>query len=360
MSFKKPNRLIHATSPYLLQHAYNPVEWFPWGEDALQKAKTESKPILVSIGYSSCHWCHVMEHQSFENEEIAHLMNDFFVCIKVDREERPDIDQIYMNAVQMMGINGGWPLNVFLTPDQKPFFGGTYFHPQAWSQVLININKAFKNNRDQIEQTAEELRSILAGSDIKRFLQPIDQKELQHALNLSYSKLESTFDQNRGGLEKAPKFIMPSIWQWLLRYHLITKNKKALDHAIFTLTKILEGGIYDQVGGGFARYSVDAEWFVPHFEKMLYDNAQLLSLYSEAYCLTKKEIFKEAVYETFAWLQREMTHPDGGFYSALDADSEGVEGKFYCWTRKELESTLGETGEIVADYFQTTPSGNWE
>ncbi|HYG19914.1 MAG TPA: thioredoxin domain-containing protein [Ohtaekwangia sp.] len=360
MKNRVPNRLIHAASPYLLQHAYNPVDWFEWGPEALEKAKAEDKPILVSIGYSSCHWCHVMERESFEKEEVASVMNQYYVCIKVDREERPDIDQIYMDAVQALGINGGWPLNVFLTPDQKPFFGGTYFTPSAWTQILVNIDKAFRLNRQQIEDTSEELSLHLLRSDVERFTQKPQDTALDQELEEIYLKLKDRFDTVWGGLDKAPKFIMPSIWLFLMRYHYISKNEAALAQVVLTLKRIAMGGIYDQVGGGFARYSVDAYWFAPHFEKMLYDNAQLLSLYAEAYTLTKDEGFKDVVYETFEWLQREMTHAQGGFFSAIDADSEGVEGKFYIWTKEELDQLLGEDAPLINEYYRVTDTGNWE
>jgi uncharacterized protein YyaL (SSP411 family) len=355
----KPNRLIRATSPYLLQHAYNPVDWYEWGNEALTKAKHEDKPILVSIGYSSCHWCHVMERECFENTDIAALMNEFFVCIKVDREERPDIDQVYMEAVQAMGINGGWPLNVFLTPEQKPFFGGTYFPPPTWAQLLTNIHKAFLARRSEINRSAEELTRLLAGSNLSGFKK---EKEIsfRESLQTIFQNLEKKFDRTHGGLEKAPKFIMPSVWQWLLRYSYLTGNHNALAQVNLTLTKILFGGIYDQVGGGFARYSVDGGWFVPHFEKMLYDNAQLISLYSEAWQLTADDEYRRAVYETTGWLLREMTHPEGGFYSALDADSEGVEGKFYTWSHREVTEVLGDEAGKVCAYYNITPQGNWE
>ncbi len=354
------NRLIHSTSPYLLQHAHNPVDWYEWGKDALDKAARDDKPILVSIGYSSCHWCHVMERESFEKENIAEVMNKFFVCIKVDREERPDIDQIYMEAVQILGVNGGWPLNVFLTPDQKPFFGGTYFTPQVWVEVLNNINRAYQGNRKQIEDTAEELRLHLLTSEVERYKQkPVD-SELIQDLNEIYNRLEPKFDKKWGGQDKEPKFIMPSVWLYLLRLAHLTKNSEALSHVVFTLQKISMGGIYDQIGGGFSRYSVDRYWFAPHFEKMLYDNAQLLSLYSEAYSITKDDAFKDVVYETFQWLEREMTHPNGGFYSALDADSEGVEGKFYTWSKAELQEKLGDHEALISSYYGIKDQGNWE
>ena len=355
-----PNRLIHSTSPYLLQHAHNPVDWYEWGTEALEKAVKEDKPILVSIGYSSCHWCHVMERESFEKENIAEVMNKFFVCIKVDREERPDIDQIYMEAVQLLGVNGGWPLNVFLTPLQKPFFGGTYFASQTWIEILNNINRAYRGNRKQIEDSAEELRLHLLTSEVERYKQkPVD-SDLIPDLNEIYNKFQMKFDKKWGGLDKEPKFIMPSIWLFLLRLSHVTKNQEALDHVIFTLKKIAMGGIYDQVGGGFSRYSVDRYWFAPHFEKMLYDNAQLISLYSEAYAITKNSLFKTVVYETFDWLKREMINPDGGFYSALDADSEGVEGKFYTWRKTELQEVLGADEPLISSYYGVKDQGNWE
>jgi hypothetical protein len=342
-----------------LQHAYNPVDWHEWNAEALAKARKEDKPILVSIGYSACHWCHVMERECFENARIAALMNEWFVCIKVDREERPDIDQVYMEAVQAMGINGGWPLNVFLTPDQKPFFGGTYFPPTTWAQVLTNLHQAFHSRRAEINQSAEELTHHLAAS-----VYPALNKETKisftESVQIIYWNIEKKFDRKNGGLDKAPKFVMPSVWLWLLRYNYLTASEEALQQLNLTLKKIFYGGIYDQLGGGFARYSVDGEWFVPHFEKMLYDNAQLMSLYSEAYQVTGDAEYREAVYETFGWLKREMTHPQGGFYSALDADSEGVEGKFYVWTYQEIAEVLRDASGEACAYYNITPSGNWE
>lgn len=355
------NRLIHSTSPYLLQHAYNPVDWHEWRPEALDKARQEDKPILVSIGYSSCHWCHVMEKESFENDDVAAIMNEYFVCIKVDREERPDIDAVYMDAVQALGIRGGWPLNVFLTPDQKPFFGGTYFSTVTWVQVLQNIHKAFQVNRKQIESSAEDLRLHLLRADLAQLnSEKFSKEEHQDQLHQTYATLSSAFDSEWGGLEKAPKFVMPSIWHWMLRYHYLTKNPEALQHTIFTLKKIAHGGIYDAVGGGFARYSVDREWFAPHFEKMLYDNAQLMSLYAEAYSVTQDQEFKTVIDETFDWLNREMSHTDGAFYSALDADSEGVEGKYYIWTKSELVNLLKADAELFCTYYHIAEDGNWE
>jgi len=359
-SIKKSNRLINATSPYLLQHAHNPVDWFEWGEEALQRAKTEDKPILVSIGYSSCHWCHVMERECFEKENIAQVMNDYFVCIKVDREERPDIDQLYMEAVHALGINGGWPLNVFLTPDQSPFYGGTYFPPQSWMQVLTGLHNAYTQERQKVDESARSLREHLAQTDIERFKQKRENVALTNDLNQIFVKLEQRFDAVWGGLDKAPKFVMPSVWQWLLRYYRLRGKENALAHTLLTLKRICAGGIYDQVGGGFARYSVDKEWFAPHFEKMLYDNAQLMSLYSEAFTITQDPEFKKIVYETFAWLTREMTHDNGAFFSALDADSEGEEGKFYVWKKDDLDHLLGDNAALISEYYSVEENGNWE
>ncbi len=359
MSNKKPNRLINSASPYLLQHAYNPVDWYEWGTDAFQKAKKEDKPILVSIGYSACHWCHVMEREAFENDDIAAIMNEHFISIKVDREERPDVDQVYMDAVHAMGTPGGWPLNVFLTPDQQPFYGGTYFPPKNWSQLLVQINRTFQQKRLEINQSAQELANHLNVSDLQRFAKaqgPFDEGDF----NKIFQNLELKFDSRFGGLDKAPKFVMPTLWMWLLRHHHIAKNKKALDMVTHTLRQLAMGGIYDQVGGGFARYSVDGRWFAPHFEKMLYDNAQLVSLYAEAYRVVPDPSFKKVVYETVGWLQREMMHAEGGFYSALDADSEGMEGKFYTWTFEELTTAVEKDLPLVTGYFNVTKDGNWE
>jgi uncharacterized protein len=361
LTSSSPNRLIHSTSPYLLQHAHNPVDWHEWGAEALKKAKDLNKPILVSIGYSSCHWCHVMEREVFEKKDIADIMNEYMVCIKVDREERPDIDSIYMEAVQALGVHGGWPLNVFLTPDQKPFYGGTYFPPDQWVNVLRGIHKAFIERRKDIETSAEELTKALAHQDTSHFKKIYEFENLKTDLDKMYQKLSASFDRSWGGLDKAPKFVMPSVWLWLLRYQYLTGNEEALNHLKITLQRIGWGGIYDQIGGGFARYAVDGYWFVPHFEKMLYDNAQLFSLYAEAYAVTKDELFKTIVAETFDWLQGEMMHPEGAFYSALDADSEGEEGKFYIWTEKEVDEILNEQeAELFKDFFNIKTDGNWE
>lgn len=356
-----PNKLVHSTSPYLLQHAHNPVQWQEWGAEALDEAKKLDRPIIVSIGYSSCHWCHVMERESFENQDVAAIMNENFVCIKVDREERPDIDHIYMESVQVLGGHGGWPLNVFLTPDQKPFYGGTYFPSPQWSRLLLQISQTFKVKRKEINESADELAKHLQTSDLQRFAKPEGMEIFsRERLDEMFSVLQKKFDSTWGGIDKAPKFVMPTVWLWLLRYHFISKDKTALNMVVLTLRQMTRAGLYDQLGGGFSRYSVDGEWFAPHFEKMLYDNAQLLSLYAEAYAITKEENFETIVYETAGWLQREMSHPDGGFYSALDADSEGVEGKFYTWTWSELNEALNGDVSLAANYFHCSEQGNWE
>jgi uncharacterized protein len=355
------NSLINETSPYLLQHAYNPVHWYPWGKEALEKAKKEDKPIIVSIGYSACHWCHVMERESFESTVIAQAMNNDYICIKVDREERPDVDQIYMDALQTMNLRGGWPLNVFLTPEAKPFYGGTYFPPDHWLHLLGQITAGFKNNRGDLEKSAQEFTNVLNYGEVEKYgLQSTAAEYDKRNLHAIFSKLETTFDKKLGGPDEAPKFPMPSIYMFLLRYYKISGNEAALQHIKLTLDKMAYGGIYDQLGGGFARYSTDAEWFAPHFEKMLYDNGQLVSLYSEAYTLTQKPLYKQVVFETIAWLQREMTSTEGGFFSALDADSEGVEGKFYVWTKAEIEEFLKEDAGLFCEYYNVTENGNWE
>ena len=355
------NRLQKETSPYLLQHAQNPVDWFAWGEEALQKAKSENKPILVSIGYSACHWCHVMEHECFEINEVAEVMNQHFVNIKIDREERPDIDAIYMDAVQAMGVQGGWPLNVFLMPDGKPFYGGTYFPKENWLQLLKSVNNGFVNHQEELQKSAEGFTENMLFKESEKYgLSFENQVFTKEDLGQMYQKLANTFDNEWGGFERSPKFPMPSVWQFLMRYAFENKDEKAFNHLKFTLDKMAIGGIYDQLGGGFARYSVDGEWFCPHFEKMLYDNGQLVSLYSQAYTFTNQPLYKETVYETINWLKREMTSSEGGFYSALDADSEGVEGKFYVWEKSEIDEILGNESEEFCKIYQVTERGNWE
>jgi uncharacterized protein YyaL (SSP411 family) len=356
--------LGHETSPYLLQHAHNPVDWYPWGPEALARAQTEQKPIIVSIGYAACHWCHVMERESFENEQVARVMNEYFVCIKVDREERPDIDQIYLDAVQAMGIQGGWPLNLMLTPEAKPFYGGTYFAPGNWVKLLENIAQAYASeHRAELEGSAERFTQALQGSALAKYSAANDAPAIgvsDDEFRLLAYNLMQRFDRERGGTSHAPKFPMPGIWRFLLRAYHISDSQALLNQLTLTLREMAWGGLYDQVGGGWARYSVDAEWLVPHFEKMLYDNGQLLSLYSEAYQVTHDPLYREVVLQTVAWVRRELTNPEGGFYSSLDADSEGVEGKFYVWTREELQHVLGDEEPLAAAYYGCTGVGNWE
>jgi len=355
------NRLINESSPYLLQHAHNPVDWWPWSDEALKKAQTENKPILVSIGYSACHWCHVMERESFENEDVAAIMNEHFVCIKIDREERPDVDAIYMDALHAMGGRGGWPLNVFLMPNAKPFYGLTYLPAKQWVELLHNINNAFQNHYEQLVQSADGFAENMQVSDSQKYsLFSTDVDFSKEDLNVIFEQFKQNFDTTYGGMQRAPKFMMPSIYKFLMRYYDISKNKEALQHIELSLNKIALGGIYDHVGGGWARYSVDGEWFIPHFEKMLYDNGQLLSIYSEGFTLTKNELYKRRVFETVNWLEREMLNPDGGFYSALDADSEGIEGKFYIWTEEELGNVLGEDFDWFSKLYFIKKEGNWE
>lgn len=365
------NRLQHETSPYLLQHAHNPVDWYAWKPEAFEKAQKENKPILVSIGYSTCHWCHVMERESFENETVAAFMNEHFVNIKVDREERPDVDQIYMEACQIISGSGGWPLNCFLLPDGRPFYAGTYFPPEArynrpsWIQVLQNLSNAFQTKKDVVEKQAARLVEVIQKSDtslVGNQIEGLDAKQVFTPVILQniFHTLKTRFDEQNGGFGGAPKFPGTMGLEYLLNYAHFFKDKAARNHVELSLDKMIMGGIYDQIGGGFARYSVDAKWLVPHFEKMLYDNALLVSLLSEAYKLTKKELYKETIEETLEWIEREMTSEEGGFYSALDADSEGEEGKFYVWDKKEIEEILGEDATLFCRYYDVTERGNWE
>lgn len=373
------NQLQFETSPYLLQHAHNPVEWFAWRPEAFEKAKAEDKPILVSIGYSTCHWCHVMERESFENQDVAALMNEFFVCIKVDREERPDVDAIYMEACQIMSGGGGWPLNCFLTPEGKPFFAGTYFPPRpaynrpSWTDVLLHFAKVWREQREKVEEQAEKMLGYIRRNDdvfLKKFGLPatpdfsslkIENQRFTPAYleNLFY-RLRDDFDRAEGGFGGAPKFPATMAIQFLLNYHHHTGNPEALEHAEFSLDRMILGGIYDQLGGGFARYATDREWLIPHFEKMLYDNALLVGVLAEAYKLTKKEIYRETIGETLDFIEREMTHPDGGYFSAFDADSEGVEGKFYVWEKSEIEQILGDDADVFCRFYGVSEAGNWE
>jgi hypothetical protein len=358
-----PNRLIDETSPYLLQHAHNPVEWCAWSDEALKRAKTEDKPILLSIGYSACHWCHVMEHESFENAEIAKLMNDNFINIKVDREERPDLDQVYMSAVQMMTGSGGWPLTVFLLPGGEPFYGGTYFPPDdrygrpGFPRLLMTIADAWRHRRKEIEDNAQALRGHLnqqmqsgAGSGV---ISP-------DVLDQAVRAISGRFDPREGGFGNAPKFPPSMTIDFLLRYHHRTGEAHALEMAMLTLDKMAYGGMYDQVGGGFHRYSTDDRWLVPHFEKMLYDNALLARAYLDGHRVTRKPLYRRITEEILDFIVREMRDSSGGFYSTQDADSEGVEGKFYVWDRDEFAEIAGEDAALLERYFNVTEYGNWE
>ncbi|MGH7792737.1 MAG: thioredoxin domain-containing protein, partial [Thermodesulfobacteriota bacterium] len=345
---KKPNRLISEKSPYLLQHAYNPVDWYPWGDEAFEKAKQEDKPIFLSIGYSTCHWCHVMEHESFEDEEVAKLMNDAFVSIKVDREERPDIDNIYMTVCQMLSKGGcGWPLNIILTPDKKPFYAATYipkeprFGRAGMLDFVPRVKEVWKTGRDKVLDSANQITSALQqASNISNGSKG---EELgQSTLKVAYSQLSQSFDTVHGGFGRAPKFPTPHNLLFLLRYWKRSEDNKALEMVEKTLDAMRRGGVYDHIGFGFHRYSTDPQWLLPHFEKMLYDQAMLTIAYTEAYQATGKKDYEKTAREVFRYVLRDMTAPEGGFYSAEDADSEGEEGKFYLWTEDEIREILGK------------------
>ena len=359
-----PNRLINETSPYLLQHAHNPVDWYPWGEEALSRAQDEDKPILLSIGYSACHWCHVMERESFENEDIAALMNEHFVNIKVDREERPDLDAVYMEAVHTLTGSGGWPMTVFLMPDGRPFYGGTYFPPEdrgnmpGFPRLVTAIADAYRTRRGEVVQSINQLMGHLGQSArLPRSLQPLTNETMHRA----FQSLAPAFDHELGGFGNAPKFPQPMIYEFLLRYHHMSNNPRALEMAEATLQAMARGGIYDQVGGGFHRYSTDRHWLVPHFEKMLYDNALLVRLYLHAFQATGDAMYRHIATDILDYVAREMTDPSGGFYSSQDADSEGEEGKFFIWTPEELAEALGaEDGELVGAYYGASQLGNFE
>jgi uncharacterized protein len=364
MASKHTNRLVHETSPYLLQHAHNPVDWYPWGEEAFQKAKSENKPILLSIGYSACHWCHVMERESFENEKIAALMNDLFVNIKVDREERPDLDEVYMNAVQMLTGRGGWPMTMFLTPEGKPFYGGTYFPPEdrygvpGFPRILAGVANAYREKPQDVEKSVEQILTALQRmSSSTEAQQPFS----PDIIGRSAEQLSRAYDSDHGGLGNAPKFPNAGVYELFLRHYYRSKDQRFLEMVTHTLRKMAEGGIYDHLGGGFHRYSVDEKWLVPHFEKMLYDNAQLVRVYAQVYCATKDPLFKRVVEETMDYLLREMLDQEGGFYSTQDADSEGEEGRFFVWTPREITEVLGEeASEIFCRIYDVSEHGNFE
>jgi len=359
----KLNRLSKETSPYLLQHAANPVDWYPWGTEALERAKTEDRPILLSIGYAACHWCHVMAHESFEDEATAAVMNERFINIKVDREERPDLDGIYMQAVQALTGHGGWPMTMFLTPEGAPFYGGTYFPPQerqgmpSFTRVLNSVADAYANKRDSIAATSAQLGEIYSASRMQaRSEGPVN----LHTLDLAYRGIARRHDVRHGGFDGAPKFPQTMTLDFLLRYGTRTGTEYALEIAHDSFLKMARGGIYDQIGGGFHRYTVDAIWLVPHFEKMVYDNALLVRFGAHLWQATGDAEVKRVTEETVEWLAREMTSPEGGFFSSLDADSEGHEGKFYVWSQQELDAVLGTDSPAVTSYYGVTPGGNFE
>lgn len=364
------NRLQHETSPYLLQHANNPVDWYAWKPEAFERARMEDKPILVSIGYSTCHWCHVMERESFENESVAAFMNEYFINIKVDREERPDVDQIYMEACQAISGSGGWPLNCFLLPDGRPFYAGTYYPPNpmgnrpSWTQVLEHMAYNFRERREKVEDQAERLTDSIRRSDELFLREPSSeaapQLTDQETLRGLYQQMVAQFDTTYGGFGGAPKFPGSMSLKYLLRHYFYFGTAAALEQVQLSLDKMIGGGIYDQLGGGFARYATDRAWLVPHFEKMLYDNALLVDLLVDAYQLTGKPEYRQTIEETLGFIRREMTAPEGGFYSALDADSEGVEGKFYVWDKSEIDVALGDHSALFCDYYGVSETGNWE
>ena len=359
------NRLARETSPYLLQHQHNPVDWYPWGPEAFERARAEDKPLLLSVGYSACHWCHVMERESFESDEIAGLMNQLFVSIKVDREERPDVDQIYMQAVQAMTGHGGWPMTVFLTPEGVPFYGGTYYPPvdrqgmPGFPRLIQSVAEAYRSRRGEIVEAGRQLLEQMRQGERLRSSATLLTDEI---LVGAYQAFAQEFDSREGGMGRAPKFPQPMNWDFLLRFWKRTGNAHALDMARLTLTKMARGGMYDQIGGGFHRYSVDGQWLVPHFEKMLYDNGQLASLYLRAWLATGDAEYRRVCEETLDYLLREMTHPSGGFFSAQDADSEGVEGKFFVWSPEEITAVLGdpEMARAALAYWGVDDGPNFE
>lgn len=361
-TYKHTNALIEESSPYLLQHAHNPVNWYPWGEEALQKAKDENKLLIISIGYAACHWCHVMEHESFEDSLVAQVMNEHFIAIKVDREERPDIDDVYMTACQLSSGRGcGWPLNSFALPDGRPVWAGTYFPKKEWTKILEQFHKLQSENPQKLEEAAAQITSGINEMDaIEVVTKSTDYTDSQ--LNLIGNQFMANIDFVHGGRQGSPKFPMPNNYEFLLKYHHLTGNTRALEAVNTTLTNMSNGGIYDQAGGGFSRYSVDDIWMVPHFEKMLYDNGQLISLLAETYKLTKKELYKSKIDQSLQFIERELMSDEYGFYSSLDADSEGEEGKYYVWDYNELDSIINNKREfeIFSSYYNIKRGGNWE
>ncbi|MEY3399012.1 MAG: hypothetical protein RL220_1606, partial [Bacteroidota bacterium] len=352
------NRLSGQTSPYLLQHAGNPVDWFPWGPEAFEKARSENKLMLISIGYSACHWCHVMEHEVFEDFECAEVMNAHFVCIKVDREEHPDVDHIYMDALHVMGQRGGWPLNVFALPDGRPVYGGTYIPKQSWLRILDSLTELWSREPDKMFEYAGKVAagikqlSLFDGEKVASFDPEVIDKVVEH--------WSGYWDRIKGGMRKAPKFPMPSDWKFLLTYGSLLRNDDALSFAFFSLERMGLGGIYDHIGGAFARYSVDEDWKVPHFEKMLYDNAQLIYTYAQAYSINREPLFLRIIEETTSFIESEWKSQQGLFFSATDADSEGEEGKYYVWKLEELNALLGEDMSFAGQWFSLSDKGLWE
>jgi len=354
------NRLVSENSPYLLMHAHNPVDWFPWGEEAFAKARAEHKLVIVSIGYAACHWCHVMEHESFSDGGVAQIMNKHFVSIKVDREERPDIDGIYMNAVQIISGKGGWPLNAIVLPNGKPVFAVTYLPRENWKRLLSQIQQLHETSHEELVQQAQEITDGIQQFNAYYVKQSNQSNSNRDAVHAVFRNLIGSIDFKNGGMNSAPKFPMPVVFEYLLHYFHFSKEIQALGAVTQTLDKMSMGGVYDQIGGGFARYSTDSNWKVPHFEKMLYDNAQLVSLYSNAYKLTKHQRYALVIQETLEFIDREMTSAESGFYSAIDADSEGAEGKFYVWHYDTFTSILDEDERFILDYYSIKKNGNWE
>ena len=364
MKHKYTNDLINETSPYLLQHAHNPVNWKAWNDNTLAEAKRDNKLIIISVGYAACHWCHVMEHESFEDSLVAQTMNSNYISIKVDREERPDIDQVYMNAVQLMTGRGGWPMNVIALPDGRPVWGGTYFKKDQWIDALNQISKVYKESPEKLYEYADKLEEGIKSIDIVSLNKDEAIFEIDF-IDKTVKKWSRQFDNREGGMNRSPKFMMPNNYHFLLRYAYQNDDEKLQDFVNLTLTKMAYGGVFDQIGGGFSRYSTDIVWHVPHFEKMLYDNAQLVSLYADAYLITKNELYKDVIEETLEFTKRELTAPNGVFYSSLDADSYTEEGKleegaFYVWEKETLKTLINTDYEIFSDYYNINNYGLWE